>query len=96
MIAFPINRHRIWQLAFDAVLIVAAWRLTFFLTFDKATPATLLSAEGARSLAESVKVLQQAGAKLVTAGVKPAGPACKHPNTLLRVSGRGATRSWWR
>src|SRR5439155_12747499 len=28
--------------------------------FDKATPATLLSAEGARSLAESVKVLQQA------------------------------------
>jgi NADP-dependent aldehyde dehydrogenase len=56
--------------------------------FDKATPATLLSAEGARSLAESVKVLQQAGAKLVTAGVPPAGPACRHPNTLLRVSGR--------
>ena len=56
--------------------------------FDKATPATLLSAEGARSLAESVKVLREAGAQLVTAGVKPAGPACRHPNTLLRVNGR--------
>ncbi|HVC88096.1 MAG TPA: nucleoside-diphosphate sugar epimerase/dehydratase [Gaiellaceae bacterium] len=32
------NRHRVWQLAFDAVLIVAAWRLAFFLRFDKATP----------------------------------------------------------
>jgi FlaA1/EpsC-like NDP-sugar epimerase len=35
---FPVNRHRIWQLVFDAVLIVAAWRLTFFLRFDKTTP----------------------------------------------------------
>jgi FlaA1/EpsC-like NDP-sugar epimerase len=35
---FPVNRHRVWQLVFDAVLIVAAWRLTFFLRFDKATP----------------------------------------------------------
>jgi FlaA1/EpsC-like NDP-sugar epimerase len=34
----PVNRHRAWQLVFDAVLIVAAWRLTFFLRFDKATP----------------------------------------------------------
>jgi FlaA1/EpsC-like NDP-sugar epimerase len=34
----PVNRHRVWQLAFDAVLIVAAWRLTFFLRFDKTTP----------------------------------------------------------
>jgi FlaA1/EpsC-like NDP-sugar epimerase len=34
----PVNRHRVWQLVFDAVLIVAAWRLTFFLRFDKATP----------------------------------------------------------
>ncbi|HEX7625757.1 MAG TPA: hypothetical protein VF379_01785, partial [Gaiellaceae bacterium] len=32
------NRHRVWQVVFDAVLIVAAWRLTFFLSFDKATP----------------------------------------------------------
>ncbi len=35
---FPVNRHRIWQLVFDAVLIVAAWRLTFFLRFDQSTP----------------------------------------------------------
>ena len=35
---FPVNRHRVWQLVFDAVLIVGAWRLTFFLRFDKATP----------------------------------------------------------
>jgi FlaA1/EpsC-like NDP-sugar epimerase len=34
----PVNRHRAWQLVFDALLIVAAWRLTFFLRFDKATP----------------------------------------------------------
>src|SRR4051794_28786895 len=34
----PVNRHRAWQLVFDAVLIVAAWRLTFFLRFDQATP----------------------------------------------------------
>jgi FlaA1/EpsC-like NDP-sugar epimerase len=34
----PVNRHRAWQLVFDAVLIVAAWRLTFFLRFDKSTP----------------------------------------------------------
>jgi FlaA1/EpsC-like NDP-sugar epimerase len=36
--SLPINRHRIWQLVFDAVLIAAAWRLTFFLRFDKTTP----------------------------------------------------------
>jgi FlaA1/EpsC-like NDP-sugar epimerase len=35
---FPVNRHRVWQLVFDAVLIVLAWRLTFFLRFDKTTP----------------------------------------------------------
>jgi FlaA1/EpsC-like NDP-sugar epimerase len=38
VIRLPVNRHRVWQLAFDAVLIVAAWRLTFFLRFDKTTP----------------------------------------------------------
>lgn len=35
---FPINRHRIWQIVCDAVLIAVAWRLTFYLRFDKATP----------------------------------------------------------
>jgi FlaA1/EpsC-like NDP-sugar epimerase len=37
-VGFPVNRHRVWQLVFDAALIVAAWRLTFFLRFDQATP----------------------------------------------------------
>jgi FlaA1/EpsC-like NDP-sugar epimerase len=37
-VRFPVNRHRVWQLVFDAVLIVTAWRLTFFLRFDKTTP----------------------------------------------------------
>jgi FlaA1/EpsC-like NDP-sugar epimerase len=36
--SFPVNRHRVWQLVCDAVLIAAAWRLTFYLRFDKATP----------------------------------------------------------
>jgi FlaA1/EpsC-like NDP-sugar epimerase len=38
VIRLPVNRHRVWQLVFDAVLIVAAWRLTFFLRFDQKTP----------------------------------------------------------
>jgi FlaA1/EpsC-like NDP-sugar epimerase len=38
VIRLPVNRHRVWQLVFDAVLIVAAWRLTFFLRFDKSVP----------------------------------------------------------
>jgi FlaA1/EpsC-like NDP-sugar epimerase len=37
--AFPINRRRLWQLVFDAALIAAAWRLTFFLCFDQAIPS---------------------------------------------------------
>ncbi|HZO97766.1 MAG TPA: nucleoside-diphosphate sugar epimerase/dehydratase [Gaiellaceae bacterium] len=35
---FPINHRRLWQLVFDALLIAAAWRLTFFLRFDQAMP----------------------------------------------------------
>jgi FlaA1/EpsC-like NDP-sugar epimerase len=35
MIAFPINRHRLWQIAADALLIAAAWRITFFLNFNQ-------------------------------------------------------------
>jgi FlaA1/EpsC-like NDP-sugar epimerase len=34
----PVNRHRVWQLVFDAFLIAAAWRLTFFLRFDQTIP----------------------------------------------------------
>jgi FlaA1/EpsC-like NDP-sugar epimerase len=38
VIRLPVNRHRIWQLAFDAALIAAAWWLTFFLLWDTAVP----------------------------------------------------------
>jgi FlaA1/EpsC-like NDP-sugar epimerase len=38
VIRYPINRHRLWQLAFDALLIVAAWELAFFLRFDDEVP----------------------------------------------------------
>ena len=40
MIAFPVNRHRLWQLAADALLVVAAWQLAFFLRFDHPLPST--------------------------------------------------------
>ena len=38
MIAFPVNRHRLWQLVADALLIVAAWELAFILRFDHPLP----------------------------------------------------------
>ena len=34
----PINRHRLWQLAADAVLVAAAWYLAFQLRFDFDVP----------------------------------------------------------
>jgi len=38
VISLPVNRHRLWQLFADALLITAAWRLTFFLRFDQTVP----------------------------------------------------------
>jgi len=38
MIALPVTRHRLWQLAADAVLIGVAWWLAFFLCFDRQVP----------------------------------------------------------
>jgi FlaA1/EpsC-like NDP-sugar epimerase len=35
---FPINRHRIWQLAADAGLVAGAWILAFYLRFDNGLP----------------------------------------------------------
>ena len=32
----PVNRHRIWQLLADALLIAAAWWLAFWIRFDSA------------------------------------------------------------
>src|SRR6478752_5927595 len=34
----PISKHRLWQVAVDAVLIAAAWFLTVQLRFDKGVP----------------------------------------------------------
>ncbi len=34
----PINRHRVWNLAADAVLVAAAWYLAFQLRFDHGIP----------------------------------------------------------
>jgi FlaA1/EpsC-like NDP-sugar epimerase len=38
VIALPVTRHRLWQLAADAALIALAWWLTFFLIFDNGIP----------------------------------------------------------
>jgi FlaA1/EpsC-like NDP-sugar epimerase len=35
---FPVNRHRIWQLAADAGLVAGAWMLAFYLRFDQGLP----------------------------------------------------------
>ena len=35
---FPVNRHRIWQLAADAGLVAGAWTLAFYLRFDQGLP----------------------------------------------------------
>ncbi len=35
---FPINRHRLWQLAVDSGLVAAAWYLAFRLRFDPRIP----------------------------------------------------------
>jgi FlaA1/EpsC-like NDP-sugar epimerase len=37
-VTFPINRHRLWQLAADAALVAAAWWLAFQLRFDRGVP----------------------------------------------------------
>ncbi len=34
MISLPVNRHRIWQIVADGLLIAAAWQITFFLCFN--------------------------------------------------------------
>jgi FlaA1/EpsC-like NDP-sugar epimerase len=37
-VTLPINRHRIWQLGVDTVLVAAAWYLAFRLRFDPRIP----------------------------------------------------------
>ena len=55
--------------------------------FEAAAVTPLLSSAVARSLAASMKVLQEAGARVVTGGAPAAGPGYKFANTLLRVDG---------
>jgi NADP-dependent aldehyde dehydrogenase len=54
--------------------------------FETAARPPLLSAEVARSLADSVQQLRHAGAQAVTADGETTGPG-RYPNTLLRVTG---------
>jgi FlaA1/EpsC-like NDP-sugar epimerase len=39
-VSIPVNRHRLWQLGADAILIAAAWLLAFQLRFDFNVPPT--------------------------------------------------------
>lgn len=55
--------------------------------FEAAAPPSLLSAGGQRSLGESVRALQAAGAHLVTGGAALPAPGARFANTLLRVTG---------
>ena len=54
--------------------------------FDAAQPPPLLSESVAKGLVESVKTLRSAGAELLTAAAALTG--ARHPNTLLRVTGK--------
>jgi alpha-ketoglutaric semialdehyde dehydrogenase len=54
--------------------------------FEAATPPPLLSSGLVRSLVESVGTLRSAGAELITGGAALPGPACRHANTLLKVT----------
>jgi alpha-ketoglutaric semialdehyde dehydrogenase len=55
--------------------------------FETSPPPPLLSSAVVRSLSESVKRLQAAGAKLLTGGAALPPPGFRHANTLLRVTG---------
>jgi len=55
--------------------------------FEAAAVTPLLSSGVASSLAASLKVLQEAGARTVTGGARAAGPGYRFANTLMRVDG---------
>jgi 2,5-dioxopentanoate dehydrogenase len=55
--------------------------------FEAAAVTPLLSSAVAKSLSASMKVLQDAGASVVTGGAPAAGPGYRFANTLLRVDG---------
>jgi len=55
--------------------------------FEAAALTPLLSSAVQRSLAASLKVLEAAGARIVTGGAPASGPGYRFANTLLRVDG---------
>jgi NADP-dependent aldehyde dehydrogenase len=55
--------------------------------FEAAPPAPLLSSTVARNLRDSVRVLEGAGARVVTASGSPDARGCRFPNVLLSVTG---------
>lgn len=55
--------------------------------FEAATPAPLLTSAVLKSLTSAVKVLQEAGAKLITGGQPVSAAGYRFNNTLLRVDG---------
>ena len=65
----------------DAFIAVAKQR------FEAAPPGPLLSGTVASNLRESVKILEEAGARVVTASGSPDARGCRFPNVLLSVTG---------
>lgn len=61
--------------------------------FAAATPTPLLSANVAKSLGESVRILQATGATLLTGGAALPTPGYRFANTLLRTSGTDFLKS---
>ncbi len=61
--------------------------------FEAATPGPLLSSGVAKTLGESVRILQDTGAKLVTGGTPMPAPGYRFANTLLRVAGADFLRT---
>jgi FlaA1/EpsC-like NDP-sugar epimerase len=53
---FPINRHRLWQLAADGALVAAAWWLAFQLRFDQGVPPYYEGFERAILLVVAIKL----------------------------------------
>jgi alpha-ketoglutaric semialdehyde dehydrogenase len=76
----------------NLIVLIASAAAESFVTrmrgqFSDKPPGVLLSSGVLNSLGQSLKELQQAGAKLVTGGAPHNGPSYSYQNTLLRVSG---------
>jgi len=65
-----------------------AIRAAFTSALDAAPVGVLLGRGVAEGLAAATKTWSAAGATVITRAPAPGGPACRHPNTLMEVSGR--------